>query len=300
MKRNLRMLLLILFGLAASPLMAEQGAENITGNSLLGFTIQDIRELERLKDEDPTKFQEILTRRRAKIRKKLEGLRSGNPDEFKRVVTEQKARLNNRLDTLERKDFQRAQRINDRHHTFQTKRLERLKVSDPETFSKTINKRRRALDERLGRMQTHAPERYERIRKWRNDFDKERAGKPRAKTARELPRHRQNGPAKPDRRQYRLQKKPGQDQFGARPAPDRKKGPRVKNSTSPRKHDGQFDRRKPARDQRKPAGVRRKPPQRSDKQPKIQHRPKQLKDSGKNSQGHNKRKPKPQDRGGAL
>ena len=71
MKRNLLMLLLILFGLAASPLMAEQGAANITGNGLLGFTSQDIRELERLKDEDPTKFYKILTRRREKIRKKL-------------------------------------------------------------------------------------------------------------------------------------------------------------------------------------------------------------------------------------
>ncbi|MDO9465616.1 MAG: hypothetical protein Q7J67_10030 [bacterium] len=77
-------------------------------------TKREIEQLKKLREENPEKFQQLMKKRRAKLKEKLAYLKEHDPEKF--------AQLQNK--------FQNAR----------TKRLKELKHTDPEAFRKEIDK----------------------------------------------------------------------------------------------------------------------------------------------------------------
>ncbi len=98
---------------------------------------EERRSLEKLREEDPAKFRQIIKEKKAALRKELKRLKKEDPQKFEKLL----------------KKYRQQQR----------QFLSQLKESNPKLFRKIVRNRKRRLKKRLEYLKKNDPQEYQRI-----------------------------------------------------------------------------------------------------------------------------------------
>jgi hypothetical protein len=97
------------------------------------------------------------------LRQKADRLRQEDPEKFREMVRERAQDLRGKLQDLKEKDPQKYEQVVAKIRRMKIERLRRLKTEDPEKFRQIVERRREHVEERLGRLKETDPQKYEKV-----------------------------------------------------------------------------------------------------------------------------------------